>query len=205
VQTARDPQRTGDPETLRQAEQSLTHVELVILARIDDVETGGPERDSGGEQQAARVERVAHGDPGSRRSDAKCKSQKMRVGSDREDERRAGDESPGEGGAEQAGRNMPHPCARIASIDLRIQDAAVDRALTIATTIHRMRQLSRPVKNSTIAPGDQYTGQSKGKRKDTMLELGHFEREPGSPEERAKWQRYSILDHRPPRLNGPIS
>src|ERR1700682_2239231 len=64
-----NPQRSTDPEAPRQAEQALPMVEFIILARIDDVESGGPEGDGCGEPQNSRIQGPGGRDPGRRWSD----------------------------------------------------------------------------------------------------------------------------------------
>src|SRR3712207_1648184 len=153
MQEARDDQGARDAEEPWHAEQAFGSVEFVVLARVDDVEPGRPERDGGGEPEDARVEVAADGDPGGRRSDAEAEAKDdvgegckafgegveeydgerdrrqpeaeriQRPRGEEEDGRGDHDESPCECPGEQAGRDVSRPGARVASVDRGVDDA----------------------------------------------------------------------------------
>jgi len=63
MEGARDPESGGDADVAGDGVESGVAVEVEILAGIEDIESCDPEGDGGGEQQDARVEGAAHGDP----------------------------------------------------------------------------------------------------------------------------------------------
>jgi len=75
MEGARDPHRGADAEVARDGVQSGIAIEVEVLAGIEDVETGDPEGDGGGEQKDARVKRAANRDPGGGRCDAQSETQ----------------------------------------------------------------------------------------------------------------------------------
>src|SRR5215467_13961634 len=83
MQPARDVQSARDTDPARNAEQSFGRVEVVILAGVNDIESGRPKSYGGGEPQDARIERAAHGNPSGGRRDAQAETQhNVRKGSE---------------------------------------------------------------------------------------------------------------------------
>ena len=58
-----NPERAGDAEALGNAEETSLHIESIVLAGVNDVETGSPQRYGGSKLQDARIKRTAHRDP----------------------------------------------------------------------------------------------------------------------------------------------
>src|SRR5437667_1986037 len=67
VHDARDPECSGDAETLRNRVETCAAAELRILAGIEHIETADPECYGGAENQHARVEAAGDRDPRRRR------------------------------------------------------------------------------------------------------------------------------------------
>src|SRR5579863_4423539 len=67
MKTSRDPQRLVDAKIARNRVQPGSFVKVEILASVKHIEAGAPEGDGGSQQQDARIERAADGDPGSGR------------------------------------------------------------------------------------------------------------------------------------------
>ena len=119
--TRADAESARDAEAPRNAEQAFRAIELVILARVNDVEAGGPERHGGGQPQNPRIERAAYRDPGRGRCDAQAKS-KNQV--------REQGEAFGEGIEEQdrkrdrrENESTEKPSCRAAQIKIRLADS----------------------------------------------------------------------------------
>src|SRR5215469_3848099 len=94
VHDACDAESAGDSKTFGNGVQAGLLVEFNVLASVEDVETADPQSDGGAENQHARVETVAHGDPcgGGRNAEA-----------DSEDDVRPGGEALGVGIKEEDG------------------------------------------------------------------------------------------------------
>src|SRR5580658_8864100 len=75
MEGAGDPESSGDTDVAGDGVESGDAVEIEILAGVEDIESGDPEGDGGGEEQDARVERTADGDPGGGRGDTECEAQ----------------------------------------------------------------------------------------------------------------------------------
>ena len=58
-----DPERGGNADVARDGVKSGVAIEFKILTRVEDIESGNPEGDGSGEQQDARIECTANGDP----------------------------------------------------------------------------------------------------------------------------------------------
>ena len=95
VKGAGDPESAGDADVARDGVEAGVAVELEILAGVEDVETGDPESDGGGEKKDARIEGAANGDPGGGRGDAEGET---------EHEMRPAGEALGVGVEEQHGK-----------------------------------------------------------------------------------------------------
>src|SRR3954471_21208410 len=97
MQRARDPEGGRDAEESRDAEQLFGAIELVILAGVDDVETGRPEGDCGGEPKDPRIELPAYGDPCRCGRDSETEAEdKVREGREAFGKRVEKDDSQGE-------------------------------------------------------------------------------------------------------------
>ena len=214
MQEPRNQQRAGYAQPSRQAEQAGFGIELVILAGVDDIEAGRPEGDGGGKPKNADIERSAHGDPGGGGRDPQGESQNQvrkggealgkRISEDDaqrdrgqaeaqrvqlargqdEDQRRNYDETPREARREQPGGDVAQPGARIAGVDVGV-DEAVERHGGRARPDHRDHdpaqlapQLSAA--KTAVTDGQQRPGQRERQREDRVLELDHFERETNS-------------------------
>src|ERR1700734_3837084 len=74
VEGAGDPERVGDADVARDGVEAGIAVELEILAGVEDIEACDPEGDGGGEEQDARIEGAANGDPCGGRCYAECEA-----------------------------------------------------------------------------------------------------------------------------------
>src|ERR1017187_4166864 len=75
MEGARDPESGGDADVAGGGGGSGGAGEIEILAGGEEIESGDPEGNGGGEQKDARVEGAAHGDPCSGRSDAESEAE----------------------------------------------------------------------------------------------------------------------------------
>ena len=75
MEGARDPESGGDADVAGDGVQSGVAVVVGILAGVEDIESCDPEGDGGGEQEDARVERAADGDPCGGWGDAESESE----------------------------------------------------------------------------------------------------------------------------------
>src|SRR2546427_5014882 len=78
VHDARDPEGSGDAETLRNRVETCAAVELHILAGIEHIETADPECYGGAEKQHARVEAARDRGPSRRRGNAPARTEGQR-------------------------------------------------------------------------------------------------------------------------------
>lgn len=68
MEGARDPKSGADTDVARDGVQSGVAIELEILAGVENIEAGNPERNGRGEQQNTRIEGSADSNPGGGRS-----------------------------------------------------------------------------------------------------------------------------------------
>jgi len=94
VHDARDAESAGHSEAFGDGVEAGLLVEFDVLAGVEDVEASDPERDGGTEDEHARVERAADGDPCGGGRDAEAES---------EDDVRPGGEALGVGIKEEDG------------------------------------------------------------------------------------------------------
>src|ERR1019366_10550770 len=75
VHAARGPKSRRNSHRLRQAVEACGAVMLEILARIENIEAGGPQSDRGREHENARIERTTDRDPRGRGRESQCEPQ----------------------------------------------------------------------------------------------------------------------------------
>jgi len=204
MEGARDPEGRADSAVAGDGMQSGIAVKFEILTGIENIEAGDPEGDRGGEEQNARVEGAANGDPRGGGGDAKSeaedevskprkalgvgveqqdgerdggkpKSEPIQLGSG-QDEDRAGDNDEGgdKCGRQMAGGECASESAGIGSVNGRISEAIESHGGRAARE-HGDHD-PKELMGAGKAGGSQH-GSAEGKREseDGVLPFDHFE------------------------------
>src|ERR1022692_3525782 len=183
MEGARDPESGGDADVAGDGVESGGAVELEILAGVEDIESGDPEGNGGGEQKDARVEGAAHGDPCSGRSDAESEAEtemgqkgeaiQLRGGQD-EDGAGYDDEGGHERGRELSGGEGAGAGAGIGGVDGGVGEA-IEGHGGGAGGEHGDDDPEELVSGGKAGGGEHGSAESEGESEDGVLPLDHFQ------------------------------